>query len=364
MRLGPAEVDDLAQGHRAARLRRRRADRPRRPRAAPRPRRGRADHPARRRVTCGGATGTWCRWAWSARCPCSTSGCRRAASGRRCSPRSSTAPGSPRLGVIAIEVGGVNGIVVFVAAAELGLPVIDADLQGRAPAPDRPDVGGRARRADHPARDRRRQRALLILDGMSPPAERAGRPRRRSASSAAGPRSRCARCRSPTSPGSPSPARSAAPSASAPATPPGHRGARPAQMAAALGAPACWSPAGSWRWYGTAPGPGFGRGSVIIKGAPAGGTPAAPGDGERVPARPRRRAAGRLHPGHPVRGRPGHRRARPLRRRARRPRRGRVPPARPARSGGGPGDRDAVGPRAFGLDIDPVPLARTRWTRP
>ncbi|MEV5410992.1 DUF917 domain-containing protein [Thermopolyspora sp. NPDC052614] len=36
------------------------------------------------------------------------------------------------VGVIAIEVGGVNGIVVFVAAAELGLPVIDADLQGRA----------------------------------------------------------------------------------------------------------------------------------------------------------------------------------------------------------------------------------------
>jgi len=35
-------------------------------------------------------------------------------------------------GLIAIEAGGVNGIVVFVAAVELGLPVIDADLQGRA----------------------------------------------------------------------------------------------------------------------------------------------------------------------------------------------------------------------------------------
>ncbi|WP_329086209.1 MULTISPECIES: DUF917 domain-containing protein [unclassified Streptosporangium] len=36
------------------------------------------------------------------------------------------------VGLIPIEAGGINGIVVFVAAVELGLPVVDADLQGRA----------------------------------------------------------------------------------------------------------------------------------------------------------------------------------------------------------------------------------------
>ncbi|RCG33343.1 DUF917 domain-containing protein [Sphaerisporangium album] len=73
-------------------------------------------------------------------------------------------------GLMSIEAGGVNGVIVFAAAAELGLPVVDADLQGRAlPRLDQMsaaalgepltplaigDAGGR----------------LLVLDGLSAPA--------------------------------------------------------------------------------------------------------------------------------------------------------------------------------------------------
>ncbi|MFO7249344.1 MAG: DUF917 domain-containing protein [Actinomycetes bacterium] len=73
-------------------------------------------------------------------------------------------------GVIAIEVGGVNGIVVFVAAAELGLPVIDADLQGRAlPRIDQMSVAALGEPITPLAIGDASGR-LLVLDGMPPAA--------------------------------------------------------------------------------------------------------------------------------------------------------------------------------------------------
>ncbi len=74
------------------------------------------------------------------------------------------------VGVIAIEVGGVNGIVVFVAAAELGLPVIDADLQGRAlPRIDQMSVAALGEPITPLAIGDASGR-LLVLDGMPPAA--------------------------------------------------------------------------------------------------------------------------------------------------------------------------------------------------
>jgi len=73
-------------------------------------------------------------------------------------------------GVIAIEVGGVNGIVVFVAAAELGLPVVDADLQGRAlPRLDQMSVAALGEPITPLAIGDAAGR-ILILDGLSSPA--------------------------------------------------------------------------------------------------------------------------------------------------------------------------------------------------
>ncbi|WP_204058173.1 DUF917 domain-containing protein [Microbispora corallina] len=71
-------------------------------------------------------------------------------------------------GLVSIEAGGVNGVVAFVAAAELGLPVIDADLQGRAlPRLDQMSVAALGEPLTPLAIGDATGR-LLVLDGLSP----------------------------------------------------------------------------------------------------------------------------------------------------------------------------------------------------
>lgn len=264
------------------------------------------------------------------------------------------------VGVIAIEAGGVNGIVVFVAAAELGLPVIDADLQGRAlPRLDQMSVAALGEPITPLAIGDAGGR-ILILDGMSPPASE--RVIRAALSEFGGwaaialrplPVADLARL---TIPGSLSRALGLGARHAA-----WTRSGDPHQMAAALGARVLV--AGRVlevvRHRAT---PGFGRGSVIIKGH-GGGTLLrlemeneyllALVDGRPVASTPDilcvvDRATGAPVPCDVVRGGldvvafhlPG-------------------PPfwwRAPA--------TDAVGPRAFGLDIDPVPLARIPMERP
>ncbi|GLV52271.1 hypothetical protein TBS_28360 [Thermobispora bispora] len=73
-------------------------------------------------------------------------------------------------GLMSIEAGGVNGILVFVAARELGLPVIDADLMGRAlPRLDQTSTAAAGEPLTPLAIGDATGR-LLILDGLSPTA--------------------------------------------------------------------------------------------------------------------------------------------------------------------------------------------------
>jgi DUF917 family protein len=73
-------------------------------------------------------------------------------------------------GLVCMEAGGVNGIVVFVAAAELGLPVVDADLMGRAlPRLDQLSMAALGESLTPVAIGDGGGR-LLVVDGLSPAA--------------------------------------------------------------------------------------------------------------------------------------------------------------------------------------------------
>ncbi|GAA5085763.1 hypothetical protein HNP84_010201 [Thermocatellispora tengchongensis] len=73
-------------------------------------------------------------------------------------------------GLISVEAGGGNGIIVFVAAAELGLPVLDADLTGRGlPRLDQTSMAALGEPLT-PLAIGTADGRLLVLDGLPPSA--------------------------------------------------------------------------------------------------------------------------------------------------------------------------------------------------